>query len=50
MTSRVASHRCAGGVYTELSYQEPDLAPSVALNRAVTRIDKLAHQRAVKIL
>ena len=46
----VASHRCGGGVYTELIYGEPGLAPSVALNRSIARLGNIAHKRALKIL
>ena len=46
----VAWHRCGGGVYTELIYEEPGLVPSVALNQSIARLGKVAHQRALKIL
>src|SRR5688572_22560810 len=46
----VAWHRCGGGVHTELIYEEPGMAPSVALTRSIARLRKVAHHRAIKIL
>ncbi len=41
---------CKRGVYAAASYSEAGLEPSTTLLLAVTRIMRLAHQRAVKIL
>ena len=46
----VAWHRCGGGAYTVLTYAEPGLVPSVALNQSMARLGKLVHQRAIKLL
>jgi hypothetical protein len=46
----VAWHRCSGGVETELTYEEPGLAPSEALSQSAVRLGKLAHKRAIKLL
>ena len=47
---KVIWQRCAGGVHTELIYEEPELQVSPAVAQAVIRLGKVAHRRAVKIL
>ena len=42
--------RCAGGVHTELAYEEPGLQVSLALSQSVIRLGKLAHKRAINKL
>lgn len=44
---KVTWQRCAGGVHTELGYEEPGLQVSLALSQAVIRLGKLAHRRAI---
>ncbi|MGH3474250.1 MAG: hypothetical protein ACRDOT_04970 [Aeromicrobium sp.] len=44
---KVTWQRCAGGVHTELVYEEPGLQVSLALSQAVIRLGKTAHKRAV---
>lgn len=43
----VYAHRCTRGVYTVLSYSEPELGPSLALSDAMVRLGGIAHKRAV---
>ena len=40
----------AGGVETELVYEEPGLQVSLALSQSVIRLGKAAHKRALKLL
>jgi len=44
---KVTWQKCAGGVHTELVYEEPGLQVSLALSQAVIRLGKTAHRRAV---
>jgi hypothetical protein len=46
----VTWQRCAGGVHTELFYEEPGLQVSLALSQSVIRLGKLAHKRAIEKL
>jgi hypothetical protein len=43
----VGWQRCAGGVHTDLLYEEPGLQVSLALSQAMIRLGKTAHRRAV---
>jgi hypothetical protein len=43
----VTWQRCAGGVHTELFYEEPGLQVSLALIQSVIRLGKIAHRRAI---
>ncbi|MGI9084669.1 MAG: hypothetical protein ACR2FE_05180 [Aeromicrobium sp.] len=45
-----AVHKCSKGVYTVLTYSEPELTPSLPLGEAMKRLVKIAHSRAVKRL
>jgi hypothetical protein len=44
---KVTWQKCAGGVHTELGYEEPGLQVSLALSQSVIRLGKIAHRRAV---
>ncbi len=47
---QVSWQKCAGGVETELVYEEPGLQVSLALSQSVIRLGKAAHKRALKLL
>jgi hypothetical protein len=41
--------KCTNGVYTVLTYEEADLAPSTPLSDAMSRLVNVAHQRAIDL-
>jgi hypothetical protein len=47
---KVTWQKCAGGVHTELIYEEPKLQVSLALAQSVIRLGKSAHRRGVNRL